>query len=94
MRDSQAQSEVLRQHHLGQQVLAEVIKEIMGQQRQQQQMTSGAGPVVTEVDDDNRVDQDFQTGPNPHTRPPDRGGFGVPTENPQVPMTMEIVTNF
>ena len=30
MRDSQAQSEVLRQHHLGQQVLAEVIKEIIG----------------------------------------------------------------
>ena len=57
-------------------------------------MTSGAGPVVTEVDDDNRVDQDFQSGPNPHTRPPDRGAFGVPTENPQVPVTMEIVTNF
>ena len=94
MRDSQAQSEALRQHHLGQQVLAEAIKEIIGQQQQQQQMTAGGRPVVTEIDDDNRVDQDFQSGPNPRTRPPDRGAFGVPTENPQGPMTMEIVTNF
>ena len=57
-------------------------------------MTTGAGPVVTEADDDNRVDQDCQRDPNPHTRPKDTGEFGVETENPQVPVTVEIVTNF
>ena len=36
------------------------------------------------------MDQAFQTGQNPHTRPPDSGGFGVVNELPQVPRNMEI----
>ena len=35
MRESQAQEEVLRQHEMGQQVLAEVIRRIVVQQEQQ-----------------------------------------------------------
>ena len=57
-RESQAQEEVLRQHHVGQQVLAEVIKLIVAQQAQPQwqpqqgQAITGPGPTVTVVDDD------------------------------------------
>ena len=57
-RESQAQEAVLRQHEMGQQVLAEVIKRIAVQQEQQQsqppqgQAIAGTGQTVTEVDDD------------------------------------------
>ena len=69
MKESQAQAEVLRQHHLGQQVLAEVIKMMASHQQQQQpqqpqqQNAAENGPTVTVVDD-NGVDRlDFQGGP-------------------------------
>ena len=62
MRESRAQ-EVLRQHEMGQQVLAEVIRMIVVQQTQQQsqpqqgQAIAGTGPTVTEVDDDQDQDR-------------------------------------
>ena len=63
-RETRAQTEVLRQHHLGQQVLAEVIKEIMAgqqqtQQQSQQQGVAGSGPTATDVDDEDRGRLDF-----------------------------------
>ena len=95
MREAQAQAQVLQQHQVGQQVLAEVIKRLMNHpQRPQQQTVTGCGPTVTEVDERGQMDQDFQTGQNPHTRPPDRGSFGVVNEPPQVPRNMEIVEQF
>ena len=76
MKQSQAQAEVLQQHQVWQQVIAEVIKSMMHEQprRQQQanQNVTGTGPTVTEVDDESGMSQDFQRGPNPHVRPPDR----------------------
>ena len=77
MQESQAQTEVLRQHQLGQQVLAGVIKQMMGQwqpqQHSQPQSVARPGPIVTEVDDDdNWTVQGFPQGPDPH-RPPDSG---------------------
>ena len=56
MRENQEQSQVLRQHYMRQQVIAEVIKGMMNQQHPhqptQQQMTTGTGPAVTVVDED------------------------------------------
>ena len=62
MKESQAQ-EVLRQHHMGQQVLAEVMKRLVFQQEQQQphqqqgQVATVSGPTVTEVDEDEDGDR-------------------------------------
>ena len=76
MKESQAQEEVLRQHHMGQQVLAEVMKRFVFQREQQQpqpqqgQAITGAGPTVTDVDDDDDPDRlNFIGGPNPHKGP-------------------------
>ena len=92
MRESQAQEDVLRQHEMGQQVLAEVIRRIVVQQTQHQsqpqqgQAIAGTGPMVTEVDDNEDPDRlDFLTGPDPTKdhrtvgrgkRHPRRPGFG------------------
>ena len=77
MRETQAQTQVLRQHEMGQQALAGVIKVMMTQQHdqqpQQQQTVTGSGPIVTEVDDDNGGILDFTGGPNPHKGPPNSG---------------------
>ena len=88
MMESQAQEEVLRQHEMGQHVLAEVIRRIAVQKEQQQshppqgQTITGAGPTVTEVEDDDDPDRlDFMTGPNPHEGPPN-GGTGQVTSKP------------
>ena len=87
MKESQAQTEVLRQHQLGQQVLAGVIKQMTGkwqpQQHSQPQSVAGPGPIVTEVDDDDNGSlHGFQQGLNPN-RPPDRVAFGVVMEHPR-----------
>ena len=91
MRESQAQEDVLRQHEMGQQVLAEVIKRIVDQQGQQQsqqpqgQARVGAGPTVTEVEDDQDPDRlDFMTGPNPHKGPPNGGTGQATSKGPRV----------
>ena len=89
MTESQAQEEVLRQHEMKQQVLAELLKWIVVQQEQQQPTTpprgqaiTGTGPTVTEVDDDDDPDRlDFLVGPNPHKGPPN-GGTGQITAKP------------
>ena len=97
MRESKAQAQVLQQHRLGQEVIAEVIKKLMAEQQSQQrsqQVVFGNGPTVSELDEDNGTDRDFQTGQNPHTRPPDNGEFGVANEPLQVPTSMEIVEQF
>ena len=89
-RDSQTQTQVLRQHHLGQQVLAEVIKGIMaGQQQTQQQppqgqTVTGAGPTVTEVDGDDDPDRlDFMGGPGSPRRTADWWGWAGDNETTQ-----------
>ena len=91
MRESQEQEAVLRQHEVGQQVLAEVIKRIVTQQEQQQsqpqhgQTITGTGPTVTEVDDDQDDDRlDFMTGPNPHDGPPTGLTGQVTSKGPRV----------
>ena len=92
MRESQAQEDVLRQHEMGQQVLAEVIRRIVVQQEQQQsqpqqgQTITGTGPTVTEVDDHEDPDRlDFMTGPNPHKGPPNGGTGQVTSKAPRAP---------
>ena len=91
MRESQAQEDVLRQHEIGQQVLAEVIRRIAVQQTQQQsqppeaQAITGTGPTVTEVDDNEDPDRlDFLGGPNPHEGPPNGGTGQATSKGPRV----------
>ena len=80
-RANQEQSEVLREHQMGQQVLAEMIKMIMAgqqqsQQPQPQQAAIGSGPVVSDVDDDQDGERlDFQGGPSQNPTPPDIGSL-------------------
>ena len=91
MRECQAQTEVLRQHHLGQQVIAEMIKRIMAgqqqpqpQQQPQTQVVTVSGPTVTVVDeDDDEGRLDFFGGPNPHKGPPNGGSWQVSTKPPR-----------
>ena len=91
MKESQAQAEVLRQHHLGQQVLAEVIKRMADPwqqpqpQQQCQQITAENGPTVTVVDDDDGTRLDFMGGPSPHPTPPDIGSMRMVIEPKQTP---------
>ena len=98
MRESQEQEAVLRQHEMGQQVLAEVIKRIVdqqGQQRSQQpqgQARIGAGPTVTQVEDDQDPDRlDCMTGPNPHKGPPN-GGTRQATSKPPRVRKQKVIT--
>ena len=90
MRECQAQTEVLRQHHLGQHVLAGVIKQMMagqrqGQQSQQQcQTIITTGPTVTVVEEDDDEDRlDFLGGPSPHKGPPNSGSGQVTLKPPR-----------
>ena len=90
MKESQTREEVLRQHHMGQQVLAEVMKRFVFQHEQQQPQTqqgptiNGTGPTITDVpDDDNGNHPDFQGGPNPHKGPPSGGPGQVTTKPPR-----------
>ena len=91
MKESQAQAEVLRQHHLGQQVLAEVIKRMADPwqqpqpQPQHQRITAGNGPTATVVDEDDGTRLDFMGGPSPHPTPPDIGSMRMEIELQQAP---------
>ena len=70
MRESNAQAQVLLQHKMAQQVLAEVIKVMMShQQNQQQTGVTTTGPIVTEVEEDGAV-LDFLGGQNQTSGPP------------------------
>ena len=86
MRESQAQTQVLRQHEMGQQALAGVIRVMMTQQpqHQPQQTVTGSGPTVTEVDDDNGV-LNFTGCPSPQTGPPDIGSLKMTIKPPRAP---------
>ena len=92
VREAEAQTQVLWQHHLGQQVLAEVIKKMARQhppQQPSQPTVPSTQPIATEVDDDG-PSQDFRSGPSPHTRPRDGTFWSQAPEMPQIPMNMEI----
>ena len=93
MRENQEQSQVLRQHHMGQQAIADVIKLMMAGRYpgQQPQMPTQRGPTVTEVDEFNGTDPNFQDGPSPHPTPPNNSPFGVVNLVPQVPTSLEMV---
>ena len=96
MKESQAQAEVLRQHHLGQQVLAEVIKEMADPwqqpqpQQQRQQITAENGPTLTIVDDEDGTRLDFTGGPSPHPTPPDIGSMRMEIEPQQAPYQTQV----
>ena len=69
MRESQEQTQIIRQHHLGLQVQAEVIKTVVNQQQQQQDTRTG--PTVSDADDNQDQDRlDFLSGQNLNTGPP------------------------
>ena len=91
MRETQAQTQVLRQHEMGQQALAGVIKVMMTQQPQQQpqQTVTGSGPTVTEVDDDNGDVLNFTGGQSPQTGPPDIGSLTMSIKPPRPPRSKE-----
>ena len=79
MRDSQEQTRVLRQHELGLQVQAEVIKVVATQHQHppQQHGATRTSPTVTEADDKDGDRLDFLGGQNPNTGPPNTGQFGT-----------------
>ena len=92
----QAQTEVLRQHQLGLQIQAEVIKRIMTGEHPQQQPRQGVtrtGPTVSDADDHDQDHLDFRGVQNPNSGPPNNGPVGVAIQIPQVPVNMEIVQN-
>ena len=97
MMETNAQAEVLQQHHLGQRVLAEVIKRMADPwqqtqpQQPHQQMTTGSGPTVTVVDDDDGTRLDFMGGPSPHPTPPDIGSMRMEIEPKQTPYQTQVV---
>ena len=97
MRESQAQEDVLRQHEMGQKVLAEVIRRIAVQQEQQKsqpqqgQAITGTVSTVTEFDDDQDNHRlDFLTGPNPHDGPPNGGTGQVTAKLPEFGNTKRL----
>ena len=62
MKEALAQAEVLREHHVGQHVLAEVIRQTLFQQSsrpQQDQAATGTGPIMTVADGDDGDHLDF-----------------------------------
>ena len=92
MRENQAQTQVLRQHEMGQQALAGVIKVMMNNQHQQQQQpqtVTGSGPTVTEVDDDNGGVLNFHGGQSPQTGPPDIGSLTMTIKPPRAPRSKD-----
>ena len=86
-REAQAQAQVLQQHQMGQQVLAEVVKKMMQPQQPPMMIGGASQPLITDVDEE--AERDFQRGPNPHTRPPDREVMEM--ERPRLPGHMEVV---
>ena len=98
MKESQAQREVLLQHGIGQQVLAEMIKWVAYQQQQaqqqqpSQQITAGHGPTVTVVDDEDGTCPGFPGGPSPHAGPPDVGSLSMEIEPQKTPGQTQLET--
>ena len=97
MRESQAQAEVLRQHQMGQQAIAGVLKLFVNRQRQQQQPEHPATmtePSVTIVDMDDGTVQGFQGGPNPNTGPPDIASLSMDIVPHQLPNNSRVAGQF
>ena len=90
MRESNAQSQVIREQHVKQHVLAEMMKRIFGlvQEHTQQGV---AATQVTVADVDEETVPGFPSGPSPHETPPNTQPFGVVNVVPQIPKNMEIV---
>ena len=97
MKELQVQAEILLQHQMGQEVIAEMMKRMVtghyhGQQQPRPHGVAGTSPVGTDVDEDSGTDPNFPNGPSPHAGPPNNGGLGVPmSEVPQVSTSMDIV---
>ena len=97
MKESQVQTEVLRQHGIGQHVLAEMIKWVANQQQQAQpqqqyqQITAGNGPTVTVVDDEDGTHLDFLGGPSPHSGPPEIGSLSMQIDTQQALDQTQVV---
>ena len=89
MRETNAQSKVIREQHLKQHVLAEVMKGIVVHTQQQEQQSVGVTH-VTVADADDETSPGFPVVPSPNASPPNTGPFGVVNEVPQIPTTMEI----
>ena len=90
------QAEILRQHQMGQEVIAEVMKCMMtghyrGQQQPQPQGVAGTSPIVTDVDENSGSDPNFSSAPSPNSGPPSGGTWGMGMELIQAPESMEIV---
>ena len=91
------QTEVLRQHGMGQHVLAEMIKWVANQQQQAQpqqqyqQITAGNGPTVTVVDDEDGTNLDFLGGPSPHSGPPEIGSLSMQIDTQQAMDQTQVV---
>ena len=95
MRDAQKKTQVLRQHQIGLQVQAEVIKSVVNQQQHPQQTDTRQGLTVSELDYDHDGDHlDFPCGQNPNSGPPNNGPFGATNQVIQVPENLEIVQSF
>ena len=89
MRETNAQSQVIREQHVKQHVLAEVMRRIVVQAQQQDQQSARATQVtVAEVDDE--TGPGFPGFPSPQESPPNHGAFGVVNEIPTIPTSMEI----
>ena len=87
-----AQAEVLREHHVGQHVLAEVIKQTLFQQQSQPtqgQAVTENGPTVTDADGDDGDHLDFQGGQNPQAGPPDMSSLQVEIGRAKLPRRLK-----
>ena len=89
MRETNAQSQAIREQHVKQQVLAEVMKRIVVQAQQQAQQSVSATH-VTVVDADDETGPGFPGFPSPQESPPNPGAFCVVNEIPTIPTNMEI----
>ena len=89
LKESQAQAQILRQHEMGQQAIAGVIKSMMRQQpyhQEQPQQTSPTttGPVVTVIEEDGDV-LNFLGSQNPNSGPPITGIGPLTIKPPRAP---------
>ena len=91
MKETQARAEVLRLHHMGEQVLADLTKWIANNQRQpqrqtpQQLITIGTGSTATVVDDEDGANPNFFGCPHQHSTPPDIGSMLMEIEHQEEP---------
>ena len=93
MRENQEQTQVLRQHEMKQQVLAEVIKTVVNQQQEQQphQGVPRTGPTISDVDDNDPDRLDFLGGRDPNSGPPDLRVWSLALQpfQPHAPMELD-----